>query len=217
MAAEPYKFQPVLLEDSLIASGDVAARRAEADVLLAALGSEDSGEQEQARRLFFKLGHFEDARRTLRAAESADERADAARRLGIIGSRQSTPLLIAALFDTAPQVRRAAAEALARINDPAVAPAPLQALAAAENARLPLDKRVSMLVRWGLGFWSALAKRYTDWHPLVIVIHAVGVIAFAATAAMAVQFLVLPFWLGILLGAMIYSMAIFLDLDRVGA
>ena len=76
--------------------------------------------REHARQLFREYRYLDEAIDTLRAAESPDERAAAARTLGIAGSQRETAPLIAALFDDSPEVRRVASEALAQIGDPIV-------------------------------------------------------------------------------------------------
>jgi HEAT repeat protein len=65
---------------------------------------------------------------TLRTAESPSDRVAAAQILGAVGGQRETALLIAALFDDAPEVRYAAGEALARIGDPTVSFGPLSTL-----------------------------------------------------------------------------------------
>lgn len=223
MAAEHSQVQPVgnemrnLLaghpdDSKVIESPELAARQAEAARLLVALDSMNSEVQAQARQLFFKRGHFDDTKRILRIADSSAQRAAAARALGVVGSRQATAHLIAALFDTDSDVRCAAAEALSRIGDPAVAPAPLHALSAAEDLNITLDKAGSnhspqKSRRSAAGF----KLQQTGWQWLLIAAHTVGAVAFAITGALAVQFLVLPFWFGGLLGALFYTLTVFLD------
>jgi hypothetical protein len=65
---------------------------------------------------------------TLRSAESAADRAQAAQTLGAVGGQRETAPLIAALFDDSPEVRHAAGEALAQIGDPTISFGPLSAL-----------------------------------------------------------------------------------------
>ncbi|MCM3904701.1 MAG: HEAT repeat domain-containing protein [Pyrinomonadaceae bacterium] len=84
--------------------------------------------QERARQLFIDYGYLDEAIGSLRATESPGERADAARTLGIVGSQRGTASLIAALFDEAPEVRKAAEEALGRIGDPSVSIGPISTL-----------------------------------------------------------------------------------------
>ena len=66
-----------------------------------------------------KHGYFDDATRDLRVAESANERAAAARRLSFVHDPEATPHLIGGLSDSSPDVRRAAVEALTDLRDPA--------------------------------------------------------------------------------------------------
>lgn len=84
--------------------------------------------QERARQLFIDYGYLDEAISSLRATESPEERADAARTLGIVGSQRGTASLIAALFDDAPEVRKAAEEALGRIGDPSVSIGPISTM-----------------------------------------------------------------------------------------
>jgi hypothetical protein len=85
--------------------------------------TEQAEERERARQLFLDHGYFDEAVLNLRAANSATERAAAARVLGLVGSQRGTPHLIAAMFDDDLEVRRAAEEALSRIGDASVSQA----------------------------------------------------------------------------------------------
>lgn len=87
--------------------------------------SSDHQKQERARQLFMDYGYLDEAINSLRATESPGERARAARTLGIVGSQRGTAPLIAALFDDAPEVRKAAEEALGQIGDPSVSIGPM--------------------------------------------------------------------------------------------
>jgi hypothetical protein len=82
-----------------------------------------STEQERARQLFLEHGYFEEAIESLRGASSNEERAAAARALGLVENQRATPHLIAAMFDEDIQVRSAAEEALNRIGARAALPA----------------------------------------------------------------------------------------------
>lgn len=84
--------------------------------------------QERARQLFMDYGYLDEAINSLRATESPEERAEAARTLGIVGSQRGTAPLIAALFDDAPEVRTAAEEALGQIGDPSVSIGPISTM-----------------------------------------------------------------------------------------
>jgi HEAT repeat protein len=101
-------------------STDRDPRRPGAAELLAALSDSDKEAQEAARRLFLDQGYLNEAISELRSSVSIGKRAAAARALGIVGSLLTTPHLIAALFDRAPEVRCAAAEALHQLQDPDV-------------------------------------------------------------------------------------------------
>ncbi len=90
--------------------------------------SSGSQKQERARQLFIDYGYLDEAISSLRATESPEERADAARTLGIVGSQRGTASLIAALFDDAAEVRKAAEEALGRIGDPSVSIGPISTM-----------------------------------------------------------------------------------------
>src|SRR5438552_6224145 len=122
-------------DSRVIDSPNKTTRWAIAAELLAALFSQDFEEQERARQIFLDHGYFDEATRGLKTAESPADRAAAARKLGMVGSHLATAHLIAALFDEAPEVRRAAAEALIQIGDPWVATAPLNAILIDEVTR----------------------------------------------------------------------------------
>jgi HEAT repeat protein len=112
---------------------DRAARlRVAAEQTVVLSKSEQSG-QEEAPALFLDHAYLHEAIRDLRSSDSSTDRAEAARTLGIVGSRLTTPHLIAALFDPAPEVRRAAAESLERLGDPDVAIASLESFLVAES------------------------------------------------------------------------------------
>ena len=74
-------------------------------------------EQQRARQLFMDHGYFEEAVQDLRSAPSPQQRAAAARSLGVVGSKRGTPHLIAAMFDDDQEVRSAAEQALAQMGD----------------------------------------------------------------------------------------------------
>jgi len=109
-------------------STDNSLRLLVAEQLLAALSGQDPAEQEWARSIFVAQGFLAEAIDKLRSADDALERAAAARTLGIARSQLATPHLVAGMFDKATEVSHAAAEALARINDPAIAIDPLNLL-----------------------------------------------------------------------------------------
>jgi hypothetical protein len=121
-------------DESIIGSDDGETRQLVGAELLSAIVGRNVLRREFARDAFLKHGYFDDATRDLRIAESEHERTAAARRLGFIHDREATPHLIGALGDPAPDVRRAAVEALMDLRDPA-AIAPLNALMHTENDR----------------------------------------------------------------------------------
>lgn len=121
-------------DESIIGSDDRETRQLVGAELLSAIVGRNVLRREFAREAFLKHGYFDDATRDLRIAESEHERAAAARRLSFLHNREATPHLIGALGDPAPDVRRAAVEALMDLRDPA-AIAPLNALMQTENDR----------------------------------------------------------------------------------
>ena len=121
-------------DEDVLASNDRATRQLVGAELLSALVGRNLQRRERARAAFMKHGYFDDATRDLRVADSANERAAAARRLSFVHDREATPHLIAALDDSSPDVRRAAVEALMDLRDPASI-APLNSLMQTENDR----------------------------------------------------------------------------------
>ena len=121
-------------DESVIASGDADTRKLVGAELLSALVGRNLQRRERARAAFMKHGYFDDATRDLRTAESANERAAAARRLSFVHEREATPHLIGGLEDPSPDVRRASVEALMDLRDPA-AIAPLNSLMQTETDR----------------------------------------------------------------------------------
>lgn len=120
--------------ESIVGSDDRETRKLVGAELLSALVGRNLQRRERARAAFMKHGFFADATRDLRVAESANERAAAARRLSFVHDREATPHLVAALEDPVPDVRRAAVEALMDLRDPA-AIAPLNSLMQTETDR----------------------------------------------------------------------------------
>jgi len=120
--------------EEIIASEDPETRRLVSAELLSALVGRNAARREQAQQAFMKHGYFDDATRDLRVADSDNERAAAARRLGFVHDYEATPHLIGALGDPAPDVRRASVEALMELCDPA-AIGPLNSLMQTENDR----------------------------------------------------------------------------------
>jgi len=121
-------------DESVIGSDDRETRRLVGAELLAALVGRNMPRRERALAAFMKHGYFDDATHDLRIAESANERAAAARRLSFVHNREATPHLIGALDDSSPDVRRAAVEALMDLRDPS-AISPLNSLLQTENDR----------------------------------------------------------------------------------
>jgi len=121
-------------DENVIGSPNPETRQLVGAELLAAIVGRSATRREQARAAFMKHGYFEDATRDLRIADSANERAAAARRLSFVHDREATPHLVGALDDPASDVRRAAVEALMDLRDPA-AIGPLNSLMQTENDR----------------------------------------------------------------------------------
>jgi hypothetical protein len=121
-------------DENVIGSPNPETRQLVGAELLAAIVGRSAMRREQARAAFMKHGYFDDATRDLRIADSANERAAAARRLSFVHDREATPHLVGALDDPAPDVRRAAVEALMDLRDPA-ATGPLNSLMQTENDR----------------------------------------------------------------------------------
>jgi LPXTG-motif cell wall-anchored protein len=121
-------------DESVIASEDGETRQLVGAELLSAIVGRNAQRREYAREAFMKHGYFDDATRDLRIAESANERSAAARRLSFVHNHEATPHLIGALGDPAPDVRRAAVEALMDLRDPA-AIGPLNSLMQTEKDR----------------------------------------------------------------------------------
>jgi hypothetical protein len=127
MAGEEY-------DPSLIGSNDRETRQLVGAELLSALVGRNLQRRDRARAAFMNHGYFDDATRDLRIADAPVERAAAARRLSFVHDREATPHLIAALDDSAPEVRRTAVEALMDLRDPA-AIGPLNSLMQTETDR----------------------------------------------------------------------------------
>jgi HEAT repeats len=108
-------------KSEIVSSTDKSIRKAVAGELLASLSRPDIEEREQARRLFIDHGYLDDAMQELGTAELPDERAMAARALGLIGSPRGIMSLVNALLDDAPEVRHASEQALTQISGPVVA------------------------------------------------------------------------------------------------
>jgi hypothetical protein len=132
-------------DENVIGSEDREMRRLVGAELASALVGRSADRRERARAAFMKHGYFDDATRDLRTAESENERAAAARRLSFVQDREATPHLVGALGDPAPDVRRAAVEALMDLRDPA-AIAPLNSLLQNETDRKVSRNQISQAI-----------------------------------------------------------------------
>jgi HEAT repeat protein len=121
-------------DESVIGATDAGTRQLVATELLSALAARNVERRERAREVFIKHDYLDEATKNLRTADAPAERAAAARALGYVKDKSTTPHLIAALEDEAPEVRRASVEALADLRDPSAAE-PLKALLASERDR----------------------------------------------------------------------------------
>ncbi|HEV2800049.1 MAG TPA: HEAT repeat domain-containing protein [Pyrinomonadaceae bacterium] len=121
-------------DESIINATDKGTRQLVSAELMQAIGGRNAARQAHARTAFLSHGYFEEATNALQTAEAPGERAAAARMLGILGERNATPHLTAALEDPAADVRRTSVEALAELGDPAAIDA-LEALRWRETSR----------------------------------------------------------------------------------
>ncbi len=119
---------------NVVDAQDSATRQIISAQLLVALASGNGDTRDAARRAFMGHGYFDDATRQLRSADSPAERVAAARQLAVVQVSSANAPLIAALYDSAPEVRRASVEALAQVGDTA-AISPLHELLAREQSR----------------------------------------------------------------------------------
>ena len=108
-------------EIKIVSSTDRSIRKVVAGELLASLSRANFEEREQARRLFLDHGYLDDAIQELGGKGLPNERAMAARALGLIANPRGIMSLMGALLDDAPEVRHAAEQALAQISGPVVA------------------------------------------------------------------------------------------------
>jgi HEAT repeat protein len=118
---------------------DPVTRQLVAGQLLTAMSGPDPAKQERARKIFIQHGYLDETTNKFRSADSASDRAAAAFTLGIVGSRLATAHLIAGIFDSEPEVSCAAAEALARIGDPAGSMGPLNLLINTQSEQTATD------------------------------------------------------------------------------
>ncbi len=119
---------------SVISSTDSTTRQMIAAQLLAAIGARTFEHRDYVRQEFLKHGYFDEITRDLRTADSPSERVAAAIKLGQVDSQLATSHLVAALHDTAPEVRSAAVQSLAQLGDPVAIP-PLKELLSRESSR----------------------------------------------------------------------------------
>ena len=105
----------------IVSSTDKSIRKAVAGELLASLSSPSIEEREHARRLFVDHGYLDDAMQELGTTGLPNERAMAARALGLIANPRGIMSLVEALLDDAPEVRHAAEQALTQITGPVIA------------------------------------------------------------------------------------------------
>jgi|GEM_PF-467204 len=108
---------------NIIDAADIASRQMIASSLLAVLAGYNFDEHDYAREAFLDYGYFDETTRELRAAESPASRVAAARKLGLVADTRGTAHLIGALYDSSPEVRRAAVESLGQLGDPVALPA----------------------------------------------------------------------------------------------
>ena len=121
-------------DEAVIGASDAGTRQIVAAGLLSALAGRNISRREVAREAFIRHNYLDEATSGLRTAKAPAERASAARSLGLVKDRVTTSHLVAALDDAAPEVRRAAVEALAELHDPS-ALAPLESLLEREKDR----------------------------------------------------------------------------------
>ena len=121
-------------DEAVIGATDAGTRQFIATELLSALAGRNVERRERAREAFIKHDYLDESTRQLRTADAPAERAAAARSLGYVQDKSTTPHLVAALDDTEPEVRRAAVESLAELRDPS-ALQPLKDLLTRERDR----------------------------------------------------------------------------------
>src|SRR5882724_11975614 len=92
-------------EIEIVSSTDKSIRKAVVGELLAALSRPNIEEREHARQLFIDHGHLDDAMRVLGTPGLPNERAMAARALGLIVSPTGIMSLVEGLLDDAAEVR----------------------------------------------------------------------------------------------------------------
>ncbi|HEY7786081.1 MAG TPA: HEAT repeat domain-containing protein, partial [Pyrinomonadaceae bacterium] len=107
-------------QTEILSSKDPSIRKTIAAELFATLSRANIEETEHARRLILDNAYLDDAMQELGTAELPNERAMAARALGLIGNPRGIVSLVNALLDDASEVRFAAEQALSQISGPVV-------------------------------------------------------------------------------------------------
>jgi hypothetical protein len=143
-------------DETIVGATDADTRQLIATELLSALAGRNVERRERAREAFIKHDYLDEATRRLRTADAPAERAAAARSLGYVQDKSTTPHLVAALDDQEPEVRRAAVESLAELRDPS-ALQPLKDLLTRER-----DRKVSRsLIKRAIQASRAIAEEPT--------------------------------------------------------
>src|SRR5205085_10772977 len=105
--------------ERVVGAASRETRQLVATELLSAIAGRNLERRERAREAYIKHAYLDEATYDLRTADAPAERAYAARALGSVRDRAATPHLVAALEDSAPEVRRAVVDALRDMRDPA--------------------------------------------------------------------------------------------------
>jgi hypothetical protein len=149
-------------DQAVIGATDTGTRQLIATELLSALAARNVERRARARAAFVKHDYLDEATRKLRTADAPAERAAAARSLGYVQDKSTTPHLVAALDDKEPEVRRAAVESLAELHDPS-AIQPLKDLLKRER-----DRKVSRsLIKRAIEASAAVEEETTTVTPAV--------------------------------------------------
>src|SRR5947209_10551774 len=143
-------------DERIVGASDVGTRQLVATVLLSALAARNLDRRERAREVFIKHGYLDEATKNLRTAEAPAERAAAARTLGYVQDKSTTPHLVAALEDEAPVARRASVEALKELRDPSAVEPLSQLLEREKDRKVPKS-----LIRSAIEASSAVEEETT--------------------------------------------------------